>query len=51
MLDAEDPLAIGYEPELAREDMLERVRRIYPPAKEALGVLAIEISRVEDECP
>ena len=49
MLDVEDPVAIGYEPGLSKEAMLERVRRIYTPTKEALGVLAIEVSRVDDE--
>jgi ASC-1-like (ASCH) protein len=45
MLDSEDPLAIGFEPDQTRDDMLSRVREIYPPEKEALGVLAIEIER------
>ena len=46
MLENEDPLAIGYEAEITRDQMLERVRAIYPPKKEALGVLAIHIEQV-----
>lgn len=49
MLDHEDPLAIGYTPDMTREDMLTRARSIYPAEKEALGVLAIEVARVQSE--
>ena len=45
MLDTENPRTIGYEEHLSKAHMLERIRKIYPPAKEALGVLAIEFTR------
>jgi ASC-1-like (ASCH) protein len=49
MLDAEDPATIGFDMGMTREDMLAREREIYPPHKEALGVLAIEIERVASD--
>lgn len=45
LLDSEDPAAIGYDVGLSRDEMLARLRDIYPAHKEALGVLAIEIRR------
>lgn len=44
MLDHEDARAIGATE--SREELLGLIRKIYPPEKEALGVLAIEIERV-----
>jgi ASC-1-like (ASCH) protein len=49
MLDHEDPLAIGYTVDMTREDMLTRLHTIYPAEKEVLGVLAIEVTRVEEQ--
>ncbi len=46
MLDHEDMRAIGGELGESRQDLLRAIRDIYPPEKEALGVLAIEIERV-----
>lgn len=43
MLDQEDPTAIGAV--ASREELLKAIRSIYPPEKEALGVLAIEVER------
>jgi ASC-1-like (ASCH) protein len=43
MLDNEDPRAIGGELGESREQLLEVIRDIYPPEKEKLGVLAIEV--------
>jgi ASC-1-like (ASCH) protein len=45
MLDHEDPISIGGELGESREELLSVIRRIYPPEKEQLGVLAIEIER------
>ena len=42
MLDAEDNTAIG-EPGMTRDQLLAACRDIYPPAKEALGVIAIHL--------
>ncbi|MCX9190443.1 acetyltransferase [Carbonactinospora thermoautotrophica] len=39
-----DPRAIGATED--RAELLAAIRRIYPPEKEALGVLAIEVERV-----
>lgn len=47
MLDHEDTLAIGYEPGTTRDEMLTRLRTLFPGDKEALGVLAIEVALVE----
>jgi ASC-1-like (ASCH) protein len=49
MVAAEDPAIIA--PELAgREDLLAACRAIYPPEKETLGVVALEIARqTQDE--
>jgi ASC-1-like (ASCH) protein len=44
MLDHEDPLAIGYTADTTRPEMLARLREIFPAHKEALGVLAIELT-------
>jgi ASC-1-like (ASCH) protein len=45
MLDHEDPRSIGGDLGENREQMLAVIRTIYPPDKERLGVLAIEIER------
>jgi ASC-1-like (ASCH) protein len=45
MLDREDPRAIGGQLGENRDDLLRVIRDIYPPEKERLGVLAIEIDR------
>ena len=41
LLAHEDALAIA--PEVAPDQLLEKLRAIYPPAKESLGVVALEI--------
>jgi ASC-1-like (ASCH) protein len=46
MLDHEDMRAIGGDLGESREELLDAIRDIYPPDKEALGVLAIEIERI-----
>jgi ASC-1-like (ASCH) protein len=46
MLDHEDPISIGGELGESRADLLAAIREIYPPEKERLGVLAIEVKRV-----
>lgn len=43
MLDREDARSIGGELGESRENLLAVIRSIYPPDKERLGVLAIEI--------
>ncbi len=45
MLDGEDPRSVGGQIGEDREDLLRVIRGIYPPEKERLGVLAIEIDR------
>jgi ASC-1-like (ASCH) protein len=45
MLDGEGPANVN--PDSPREQQLANIRRIYGPEKEALGVLAIEIERVD----
>lgn len=45
MLDTEGPANVN--PDSPREEQLANIRRIYGPEKEALGVLAIGIERVE----
>jgi ASC-1-like (ASCH) protein len=45
MLDREDARSIGGELGESRDDLLAVIRSIYPPDKERLGVLAIEIER------
>lgn len=45
MLDTEGPARVN--PDSPREEQLANIRRIYGPGKEALGVLAIGIERVE----
>ncbi|GAA1880262.1 hypothetical protein GCM10009753_04520 [Streptantibioticus ferralitis] len=42
MLDAEDNQAIGSEG-MTRDELVDACREIYPPEKEALGVLAIHL--------
>jgi ASC-1-like (ASCH) protein len=46
LLDHEDMRATGGELGESRTDLLRAIRDIYPPEKEALGVLAIEIERI-----
>ncbi|MFI1712670.1 ASCH domain-containing protein [Streptomyces litmocidini] len=43
LLDGEDPTNI--DPTAARHRQLANIRAIYPPEKEALGALAVEIQR------
>jgi ASC-1-like (ASCH) protein len=43
MLDREDARSIGGDLGESRENLLAAIRSIYPPEKERLGVLAIEI--------
>jgi ASC-1-like (ASCH) protein len=43
LLANEDPAAIA--PDLGREALLSTLRSLYPPEKEALGVVALEIER------
>ncbi|MFI7113937.1 NUDIX domain-containing protein [Nonomuraea sp. NPDC050227] len=45
LLDTEGPERVN--PDSSREQQLANIRRIYGPEKEALGVLAIEIERVQ----
>ncbi|MFB7777068.1 ASCH domain-containing protein [Streptomyces bauhiniae] len=44
MLDTEGPDKVN--PTVDREQQLANIRGIYPPEKEALGVLAVEIERL-----
>lgn len=44
MLDSEDARSIGGDLGESREKLLSVIRDIYPPEKERLGVLAIEIA-------
>ena len=46
MLDPEDARSIGAEEDESREELLAAIRYVYPPDKEALGVLAIEVEVV-----
>jgi ASC-1-like (ASCH) protein len=46
MLDREDARSIGGDLGESRENLLAVIRNIYPPEKERLGVLAIEIELV-----
>ena len=41
LLEAEDPRTIA--PRLSAEELLSTLRSIYPPQKEALGVIALEL--------
>ena len=43
LLAHEDAAAIA--PDLSRDDLLSALRALYPPDKEALGVVALEIER------
>jgi len=45
LLEREDPRAIA--PNLSRDELLIALRAIYPPEKEALGVVALEIKPLE----
>lgn len=44
LLDGEGPARVN--PSASREEQLANIRAIYPPAKEALGALAIEIELI-----
>ena len=46
MLDHEDARSIGGELGDSRDDLLAVIRDIYPPEKERLGVLAIEVELI-----
>lgn len=46
LLDHEDAVAIGGDLGESRDDLLAVIREIYPPEKEKLGVLAIQIERL-----
>jgi ASC-1-like (ASCH) protein len=46
LLDHEDMRTIGGDLGESRIDLLQAIRDIYPPEKEALGVLAIEVERI-----
>ncbi|MFI6352898.1 ASCH domain-containing protein [Streptomyces sp. NPDC050743] len=46
LLDGEGPVNVN--PTATREQQLNNIRAIYPPKKEALGALAIEIERTAD---
>jgi ASC-1-like (ASCH) protein len=46
LLDGEGPATIN--PTATREQQLNNIRAIYPPKKEALGALAIEIEHIAD---
>lgn len=45
LLDGEGPANVN--PSASREEQLANIRAIYPPHKEALGALAIEIERLD----
>jgi ASC-1-like (ASCH) protein len=45
LLDHEDTVAIGEISVSRRDQLLTVIREIYPPEKEKLGVLAIQIER------
>ena len=44
LLAAEDPTAIA--PDMPAEELLQALREIYPPEKEALGVIALELDLI-----
>ncbi|MEV5846522.1 ASCH domain-containing protein [Streptomyces sp. NPDC051985] len=44
LLDSEGPANVN--PNAARDEQLSNIRAIYPPEKEALGALAIQIGRL-----
>lgn len=46
MIDTEGPANVN--PDSPRDQQLANIRRIYGPEKEALGVLAIEIERIDN---
>lgn len=46
LLDHEDTVAIGGDLGESRDELLAAIREIYPPEKEKLGVLAIQIEQV-----
>ena len=45
LLDHEDTVAIGGDLGESRDELLAAIREIYPPEKEKLGALAIQIER------
>ncbi|MGH3810536.1 MAG: ASCH domain-containing protein [Pseudonocardiaceae bacterium] len=46
LLDHEDAVSIGGDLGESRDELLAVIREIYPPEKEKLGVLAIQVERV-----
>ena len=48
LLQHESPAAIA--PDIPPENLLTRIREIYPPEKEALGVIALVIQPANDIC-
>lgn len=44
MLNNEDPACIA--PDIPADELLSRIRSLYPPEKEALGVVALEVEPV-----
>ena len=48
LLEVEEPQRIA--PGMSHEELLAELREIYPPEKEALGVIALEICRGEPTC-
>jgi hypothetical protein len=48
LLDHEDAVAIGGDLGESRDELLTVIREIYPPEKEKLSVLAIQIERARD---
>lgn len=49
LLDGEGPTNVN--PAAGRDEQLANIRSIYPPAKEALGALAIEIELLDAQAP
>jgi ASC-1-like (ASCH) protein len=49
LLDGEGPANVN--PAVGRDEQLANIRSIYPPAKEALGALAIEIELLAAQAP
>ena len=47
LLAAEDPTAIA--PDMPAEELLQALREIYSPEKEALGVIALELDLIRSE--
>lgn len=47
LLQSEDPARIA--PHLDRQELLSALRAIYPPEKEALGVVALELELIKED--